>query len=116
MSTDSSYPLSRSEEHSTLCPRCRSGSGNLILLTSLICYLSCDACGHRWQSPVTFDAEGRPRMQLVSSEPVSRPAACPECGSKAVGTLAKTITPDTAWRCQGCGHVWKVARRAVASR
>ena len=38
------------------------------------------------------------------------PTQCPECRSKAVGTLAKTITPDTYWRCQSCGAVWNETR------
>jgi len=54
-------------------------------------------------------------MQPVSQEPPQRPAACPSCGSKAVGTLAKVITIDTAWRCQACGEVWKVAKPAPSS-
>lgn len=55
-------------------------------------------------------------MQPVNQEPAQRPAACPACGSKAVGTLAKMITLDTAWRCQACGEVWKVAKRPTSSR
>jgi ribosomal protein L37AE/L43A len=42
-------------------------------------------------------------------ESVNRPAACPFCHSKAVGTLAKEITTATYWRCQACGEVWNVA-------
>jgi DNA-directed RNA polymerase subunit RPC12/RpoP len=46
-----------------------------------------------------------------------RPMACPECGSKSFGTLAKVITVDTYWRCQGCGAVWNEKRqRANAPR
>ena len=33
-----------------------------------------------------------------------KPESCPSCSSKAVGTLAKVITIDTYWRCQGCGE------------
>jgi ribosomal protein L37AE/L43A len=40
----------------------------------------------------------------------ARPTACPSCGSKAVGTLAKTITVGTMWRCQSCGGTWKAAK------
>lgn len=36
----------------------------------------------------------------------ARPEACPFCGSRAVGTLAKVITSATHWRCQGCGEGW----------
>jgi DNA-directed RNA polymerase subunit RPC12/RpoP len=40
-----------------------------------------------------------------------RPANCPDCGSRAVGTLAKIITPDTYWRCAACGMVWTQKQR-----
>lgn len=40
----------------------------------------------------------------------ARPATCPECGSKAVGTLAKQITAATYWRCHQCGAVWNATR------
>ena len=36
----------------------------------------------------------------------TRPAACPFCHSKAVGTLAKVIDADTYWRCSQCGTGW----------
>jgi ribosomal protein L37AE/L43A len=36
----------------------------------------------------------------------TRPESCPFCGSTAVGTLAKEITPETYWRCNGCGAGW----------
>jgi ribosomal protein L37AE/L43A len=45
----------------------------------------------------------------MDPDEMSKPDTCPSCGSRAVGTLARTITPDTAWRCQACGVVWKVA-------
>jgi len=48
-------------------------------------------------------------------EAVERPQACPACQSKAVGTLAKSITAATYWRCQACGEVWNVGRRRSAS-
>jgi uncharacterized Zn finger protein len=40
-----------------------------------------------------------------------KPAQCPECGSKKLGTLAATITRDTYWRCHECGTVWNEIRR-----
>jgi len=43
-------------------------------------------------------------------EPSFKPESCPSCGSRAVGTLAKVITADTYWRCQGCGEIWNPAR------
>ena len=43
-------------------------------------------------------------------EPVLKPASCPSCGSTAVGTLAKVITAETYWRCQGCGEIWNPGR------
>ena len=45
-----------------------------------------------------------------------KPESCPACGSRAVGTLAKVITPETYWRCQGCGEIWNPARVERASR
>ena len=39
-----------------------------------------------------------------------RPAQCPECRSKKIGTLAATITRDTYWRCHQCGIVWNEIR------
>jgi hypothetical protein len=47
--------------------------------------------------------------------PVLKPEACPACGSRAVGTLAKVITVDTYWRCQGCGEIWNPARVSRAN-
>jgi uncharacterized Zn finger protein len=41
----------------------------------------------------------------------AKPAECPECHSKALTTLAKTITPETYWRCETCGTVWNQQRR-----
>lgn len=52
-----------------------------------------------------FDGEGF-RTADRTSNPVGRPPHCPECGSRAIGTLAKIITPDTYWRCAACGIVW----------
>ena len=49
-------------------------------------------------------------------EPGLKPESCPSCGSKAVGTLAKVITTDTYWRCQGCGEIWNPARVERANR
>ena len=43
-----------------------------------------------------------------------RPAACPFCQSRAVGTLAKVITPSTYFRCQACGEIWNPARLDTA--
>ena len=47
---------------------------------------------------------------------VIRPDKCPECGSKAVGTLAKEITDATYWRCQQCGNVWNHKANVARSR
>ncbi|HTI43071.1 MAG TPA: hypothetical protein VL693_14695 [Vicinamibacterales bacterium] len=44
-------------------------------------------------------------------EAALRPSACPECGSRALGTLAKVITADTFWRCAACGTVFNRKRR-----
>ena len=43
-----------------------------------------------------------------------RPEACPFCQSKAVGTIAKVVTPSTYWRCQGCGEIWNPSRLDTA--
>jgi ribosomal protein L37AE/L43A len=45
-------------------------------------------------------------------QPVRRPVRCPFCHSKAVGTLAKEITPATYWRCHACGGGWNPAQLA----
>ena len=49
-------------------------------------------------------------MNPPSDDERRRPAACPFCKSKAVGTLAKEITIATYWRCQACGEIWNTAR------
>ena len=60
---------------------------------------------------MTFE---RPREYPGGGTPpddrVMRPTECPECRSKAIGTLAKIITADTYWRCQVCGTVWNETR------
>ena len=50
------------------------------------------------------------RRPTQPDEFVQRPAACPFCESKAVGTLAKVITASTYWRCQSCGEMWNPQR------
>ena len=42
---------------------------------------------------------------------VFRPARCPDCGARALDTLAKIITADTYWRCVTCGLVWNRKQR-----
>jgi len=44
---------------------------------------------------------------FMSGELPTRPT-CPFCGSSRVGTLAKQITKETAWRCADCGETFKV--------
>jgi len=46
----------------------------------------------------------------------TKPPECPECRSKAFGTVAATITVDTYWRCEGCGAVWNERRRRQHDR
>jgi ribosomal protein L37AE/L43A len=41
----------------------------------------------------------------------TRPAVCPFCNSRAVGTLAKVIDADTYWRCSQCGSGWTAPLR-----
>jgi hypothetical protein len=60
-----------------------------------------------WRSPLSFNNAGRPSRPEDSGQ---RPDACPFCQSRAVGTLAKVITPSTYFRCQACGEIWNPAR------
>jgi ribosomal protein L37AE/L43A len=53
---------------------------------------------------------GQRRPSEATEQVVQRPAACPFCESKAVGTLAKVITASTYWRCQACGEMWNPER------
>jgi ribosomal protein L37AE/L43A len=46
-------------------------------------------------------------------EPVARPTACPQCGSKIIDTLAKVISLDTCWRCRECEATWTIASLAT---
>ena len=46
------------------------------------------------------------RLASAAAEAVIRPESCPFCGSTAVGTLAREITPQTYWRCRSCGDGW----------
>jgi transposase-like protein len=48
---------------------------------------------------------GNPEIFMATELP-TRPT-CPFCGSTRVGTLAKQITDDTAWRCADCGETFK---------
>jgi ribosomal protein L37AE/L43A len=53
----------------------------------------------------------------MSTDLSSRPV-CPTCNSSKVGTLAKEIRTDTAWRCASCGVTFKAPRqdnRAMAA-
>src|ERR1051325_10482892 len=42
----------------------------------------------------------------MSNELTARPV-CPACNSTKVGTLAKEITKNTAWRCASCGDTFR---------
>ena len=42
----------------------------------------------------------------ASEETVERPDMCPFCRSTNFGTVAKTITTSTYWRCEACGEIW----------
>jgi transposase-like protein len=53
---------------------------------------------------IRIHAEAR-RFSMSNELPI-RPT-CPSCGSTRVGTLAKQITADTAWRCADCGETFK---------
>jgi len=50
----------------------------------------------------------------MSPELPARPT-CPACGSMRVGTLAKQITKDTAWRCADCGETFKAKPSAAST-
>jgi len=51
----------------------------------------------------------------MSIEVPARPT-CPACGSTKVGTLAREITKDTAWRCASCGETFKAPKVDVSRR
>jgi len=51
------------------------------------------------------------RFDDRANEAVTRPTICPDCGSRAIDTLAKAITADTYWRCVACGMVWNQKQR-----
>lgn len=46
------------------------------------------------------------RRATAAARSLAPPESCPFCGSTAVGTLAKEITPETYWRCNKCGVGW----------
>jgi transposase-like protein len=48
------------------------------------------------------------------NEAITRPTACPFCESKSVGTLAKTFTARTLWRCRECEETWTIASRTAS--
>jgi transposase-like protein len=50
-----------------------------------------------------------------ANEAISRPTTCPFCESKSVGTLAKTFTVKTLWRCRECEETWTLASRAAST-
>ena len=52
----------------------------------------------------------------IADSRIPQPDKCPECGSKAVGTLAKEITSATYWRCHQCGYVWNPQRNRADQR
>jgi transposase-like protein len=58
---------------------------------------------------MTFD---RPRESSAArqGEGDMKPAKCPECASKKIGTLAAIVTRDTYWRCHECGTIWNELR------
>jgi transposase-like protein len=60
--------------------------------------------------------QGSAQTATLADAAVTRPDKCPECGSKAVGTLAKQITDATYWRCHQCGNVWNHKRDVARSR
>ena len=102
------HPLYRSPKHSAPCPQCQHRAGTETLVTSSVGHFLCEHCGHRWHVARAADSLNSPnchnRLDAV------KPAACPSCSSQAIGTLAKTVTAETMWRCQRCGESWQVQR------
>jgi transposase-like protein len=41
---------------------------------------------------------------------------CPFCHSDRVANASKSTTPDSYWRCQGCGEMWNPGREAQNQR
>jgi hypothetical protein len=61
-----------------------------------------------------YDRQSASGDSTPSAAP-AKPATCPFCGSRGVGTLAKVITESTCWRCQGCGESFTSAQAAARS-
>jgi formate dehydrogenase maturation protein FdhE len=47
-----------------------------------------------------------------SADRPDAPSTCPACGSGKISTAAKNADVNAYWRCDTCGEVWNVARRA----
>jgi len=48
-----------------------------------------------------------------SAEPLAAVVTqCPFCESDRVASTDKSATPDSYWRCQGCGEMWNPGREA----
>lgn len=41
------------------------------------------------------------------------PSECPACRSSAITTAARSRDVNAYWRCERCGEVWNVSRRAA---
>jgi len=50
----------------------------------------------------------------LPSNTTTRPAACPECHSKIIETLAKVLTVNSLWRCRSCEATWTMASQAAS--
>ena len=46
------------------------------------------------------------------TEVVPLPTACPACRSQSISTTARNPTESCYWRCDACGEIWNVSRRA----
>lgn len=60
----------------------------------------------------------RQPFEANSVDPVystSAPPACPACRASSVTTTSKAVSAETYWRCESCGEVWNVGRRAKAA-
>ena len=120
------HPLYRTPKHSEPCPHCRHAAGTETLVTADARFFLCEQCSHRWH--VARHQEHQKRDAAFAADVASgfsrkdedqsaaKPAACPSCGSNAMGTLAKLITAASMWRCQACGHAWTGTGEVRAER
>jgi hypothetical protein len=59
----------QSAEGHEVCPHCRQRSGTIALLTSMVRYYMCEACGHRWQRPQPGASDQQPPPDGSDQQP-----------------------------------------------